>query len=110
MKKVSFTKTSFREISVNEFGLIIMFICAMIIGSFATANGQDTLRVNRLPVRNNIVINVKTGRIMYQSHLHWIDVKSGVAILQPNGKYLVNGKEYFPPYVNPKRSRLVASK
>lgn len=74
---------------------IILTIASLFIISVSFA--QDslyTIPATKIKVASWVIVNKKTGaKTPY--HLHWKKVKSGYIIKEPNGMYIVNGKEMF---------------
>ncbi|MEO9145061.1 MAG: hypothetical protein ABI237_05840 [Ginsengibacter sp.] len=99
-----------KQISFKKIALIICLLCAAMILLTVSAFAQDTIRTNRVRVRNTIGINKKTGRIVYASPRHWEKVKDGYIIKEANGMYILNGREVFPSDYPRHQETMIAKK
>jgi hypothetical protein len=84
-----------KQISFSKVAIIVCLLCAALLVTI-TSFAQDTIYCKKVRIRNTIGISMKTGKVLYASHLRRVKVDSGYIIKLKNGMYLINGKERYP--------------
>ncbi len=76
--------------TIKETAAIVLIFFLPLFGK-----SQDTIYCRKVKIADNVGISMKTGKVLY-AHPRWRKVEGGFFIKQPNGLYLINGKERHP--------------
>lgn len=83
-----------KQITFKKLALIICLFCAAMIFLTASAFAQDTIRVEKVLVKNQLIY-AKTGKVM-RTWWRKTKVKKGYIIKRDDGMFVINGKVMIP--------------